>query len=171
MFGKNTCTLPNTLICAIIMANRLKRFKELLLDLLRQGKSKKELSIAITIGVLLGVFPVLGVTTIICVFLGRVFKLNVPTLLASNYIVFPIQVFMIYGLIKMGETLFFLENSIDYEFFKTLMEQSLGTIFRTLGTSLLAAVASWILVAAVLCLPLYHLFFFLLGRFSFSESP
>lgn len=170
MLDKNTRTLPNTLICAIIMAKRLKKFKELLLDLLRQGKSKKELSIAITIGVLLGVFPVLGVTTIICVFLGRIFKLNVPTLLASNYIVFPIQIFMIYGLIKMGETLFFLENSIDYEFFKTLMEQSMGTIFQTLGTSLLAAVVSWILVASVLYLPLYYLFFFLIGRFDFSKN-
>lgn len=152
------------------MAKHFKKFKELLLDLLRQGKSKKELSIAIAIGVLLGVFPVLGVTTIICVFLGKVFKLNIPTLLAANYIVFPIQVFMIYGLIKMGEQLFFLEQKMDYEFFKTLMDRSIWTIFETLGTSLLAAVVSWIIVAALLFAPLYYLFLYLLSKFSFKKA-
>ena len=139
------------------MASAFKRFKKLIIDLLNEGKSVSELSIAISIGMLLGIFPVLGVTTVTCIALGKIFKLNIPTLLAANYVVFPIQVVMIYALIKTGEFIFNLENQIDYEFFKTLLEEDLLVIVQTLGYNLLAAVASWTLLGLILYLPLYNM--------------
>lgn len=146
------------------MAKRLIKFKELLIDLLKQGTTPKELALAITIGCLLGIFPILGVTTAISVFIGRVMKLNIPAIITANYAVFPVQIFMIYILIVTGETIFALDSRTNYEFFKSIMDESLSIIFKTIGKSLAAAVFSWVLFSAVLFFPLYQILLFALIR-------
>ncbi len=139
------------------MAYSLKKFKDFALDLLKQGTSAKELSKAISIGSLLGIFPILGVTTTMSIIIGKVSKLNIPTILAANYAVFPVQIVMIYVLIVAGETLFGLENKTNYEFFKSIMGEDLSFIFKTIGTSLGTAVVSWIILCALIYYPIYRL--------------
>lgn len=146
------------------MTKPFKKFRELLIDLLNQGKTPPELSLAVTIGALLGLFPILGVTTIMSMAIGRLMKLNIPAILVANYAVFPIQIFMIYVLIKSGEILFSIETELDYEFFKTLMDRSYSEIFSTLSNSLLAALVTWLIFSAVLFMPVYYLFLFIIKR-------
>ena len=140
------------------MAKPFKKFRELLIDLINQGKTPPELATAVTIGCLLGLFPILGVTTIMSMAIGRFMKLNIPAILVANYSVFPIQVFMIYALIKTGEIMFSIESELDYDFFKTLLDKSYKEIFTTLSTSLLAAVFTWVLFSAITFLPIYYMF-------------
>ncbi|MFY0672029.1 MAG: DUF2062 domain-containing protein [Bacteroidia bacterium] len=146
------------------MANKLKKFKELLIDLLNEGKTPKELSLAITLGCLLGIFPILGVTTAISIVLGKFMRLNIPAILTANYAVFPVQIFMIYILVVTGETIFALDTRTDYDFFKNIMEESWAIIFETLGKSLATAVFSWVLFSTILFFPLYKLFLFFIVK-------
>jgi uncharacterized protein (DUF2062 family) len=146
------------------MANRLKKFKELLIDLLNEGKTPKELALAITIGCLLGIFPILGVTTAMSILIGKFMKLNIPAILTANYAVFPVQIFMIYVLVVTGETIFALDTRTDYDFFKNIMEESWSVIFETLGKSLATAVFSWVLFSTILFFPLYRVFLFFVAK-------
>lgn len=147
------------------MAKHFKRFRILLFDLMRQGKSNRELAMAITLGILLGLFPIVGLTTLLCLAFAKIFKLNIPTLLAANYLVFPLQLFMIYACLKMGEWLFSFSEPMSFEAFEALMEAPMLTVFQTLGTKLLAALFSWCIVSVLLFIPLYRLAFGLLKKF------
>ena len=146
------------------MVKRLNKFKEMLIDLLNEGKTPKELALAITIGCLLGIFPILGVTTAMSIVIGKYMKLNIPAILTANYAVFPIQIFMIYILVVTGETIFALDSRTDYEFFKNIMDESWGVIFKTLGKSLATAVFSWVLFGTILFFPLYRIFLFFVSK-------
>lgn len=147
-----------------IMANRLKKFRELLINLLNEGKTPKELALAITIGCLLGIFPILGVTTAMSIIIGKMIKLNIPAIITANYAVFPVQIFMIYVLVITGETIFAIDTQTDYDFFKNIMEESWSVIFKTLGKSLATAVFSWVLLSSILFFPLYRVFLFFIYR-------
>lgn len=72
-------------------------------NLLRQGLSPKKLSIVISLGVTISVFPVLGATTLFCAAISILFKLNLPAIQLANYAAFPLQVILFFPFLKIGE--------------------------------------------------------------------
>ncbi|MBI1183256.1 DUF2062 domain-containing protein [bacterium] len=151
------------------MPRYFNKFRVFLVDLLREGKTAQELSMAITLGCLFGLFPIIGITTVLCLVTGKVMKLNLPVMLTANYVVFPFQLFLIYVLIKTGELMFSIETGVSYEFFNSIMEQEFAVVVNRLGKSLLAAMFSWMLFSTVLFFPLYYLFLFVINRLKISR--
>lgn len=82
------------------------RFIKPILGFLKQGTSPHKLAISISLGFILGLFPVLGVTTFIGFALSFIFKLNAAALQLVNYLMYPIQIALIIPLIKIGLWLF-----------------------------------------------------------------
>lgn len=82
-----------------------RRLVEPLLALLKQGTSPERLSLSIAFGVTLGVFPILGSTTLLCFAAGVVFRLNHPALQLINYVVYPLQIPLILVFVRLGENL------------------------------------------------------------------
>ena len=72
--------------------------------LLRQGLSPVKLSLVIALGITLSIFPVLGTTTLICIFVSLLFNLNLPAMQLANYAAFPLQVILFFPFLKLGET-------------------------------------------------------------------
>ena len=68
-----------------------KKFVLPLVDLLKQGMDPSRLSLALTSGALIGVFPILGIATFVCRGVAAFFRLNHPAIQLANYIVFPMQ--------------------------------------------------------------------------------
>jgi uncharacterized protein (DUF2062 family) len=68
-----------------------KKFVLPLVDLLKQGMDPSRLSLALTSGALIGVFPILGIATFVCGGVAAFFRLNHPAIQLANYIVFPMQ--------------------------------------------------------------------------------
>ena len=62
---------------------------------LKQGMSCSKISLCIAIGVILGIFPVLGTTTLLCAITAYVFRLNHPLIQLVNYAVYPLQLALI----------------------------------------------------------------------------
>jgi hypothetical protein len=54
----------------------------------------------------LGIFPVLGSTTVLCVVAALIFQLNLPAIQLVNYLIYPVQLFLLVPFIRMGEKLF-----------------------------------------------------------------
>ncbi|MGD8948490.1 MAG: DUF2062 domain-containing protein, partial [Desulfobacterales bacterium] len=57
-----------------------KKIIEPLNGFLRQGLSAKKLTLCLALGITIGTFPVLGMTTILCTLAALIFKLNMPVI-------------------------------------------------------------------------------------------
>ncbi|NWG14061.1 MAG: DUF2062 domain-containing protein [Acidobacteria bacterium] len=53
-------------------------------------------------GVALGVFPALGATTLLCTLAALALRLNLPAIQLVNYIVYPLQLFLLIPFMKLG---------------------------------------------------------------------
>ncbi len=82
-----------------------RRVLEATLAQLRQGITPRKIALTIALGVALGLFPVLGTTTVLCLLTGVLLKLNQPAIQAASWLVWPLQVPGIYFFIRIGEWL------------------------------------------------------------------
>jgi hypothetical protein len=70
-----------------------------------QGVSSERIAWTIALGMVLGVFPILGSTTLICLLAGWVFRLNQPILFVFKTLVYPLHLALILVFIHLGERL------------------------------------------------------------------
>jgi len=68
-----------------------RRIVEPLLGQLRQGITPARLALTLALGLALGAFPVLGVTTVLCAAAGLALRLNQPAIQVANYLAYPLQ--------------------------------------------------------------------------------
>jgi uncharacterized protein (DUF2062 family) len=74
--------------------------------LLTQGITPEKIALSLAFGIVLGVFPVLGSTTILCAAAALLFRLNLPAIQLVNYLIYPLQLFFLLPFIRLGEMLF-----------------------------------------------------------------
>jgi len=80
-----------------------KRLADPVLLLAKQGLTPETLALSLTLGATLGLFPVLGATTALCVAAGVALRLSHPALQLANYAVAPLQVPLILAFVRLGE--------------------------------------------------------------------
>ena len=73
-----------------------------LMNLLSQGVSPEKLSISIACGAVIGLFPVLGATTLICAAIAIALRLNLVAIQLSNYLVYPLQIALLIPFVRFG---------------------------------------------------------------------
>lgn len=120
-----------------------------ILNLLRQGTSPEKLSLSMASGAVIGIFPVLGSTTLICAAIAIVFRLNLPAIQLANYLVYPLQIALLIPFVSFGAFLFGAEPMmpLSVQEISALFQQDFwGTIGSSLDTIVHAAVA-WFLVS------------------------
>lgn len=83
-----------------------KRVREPLLEMLRQGLSPEGLAWSLAVGLGLGISPLFGTSTALCVGVGLAFRLNQPALQLANYLVYPLQLLLLLPFIRLGEWIF-----------------------------------------------------------------
>jgi uncharacterized protein (DUF2062 family) len=76
------------------------------LDLLRQGVTPKKLALSMALGAVLGVFPALGWTTLLCAIAAVIWGLNLPAIQLVNYLMYPVQIALLIPFFRLGEKLF-----------------------------------------------------------------
>lgn len=77
-----------------------KRIKNTLKDQLTQGATPEKLAQSLSVGILLGCFPLIGFTTGLAAIAGVVFKLNHIVTQTANYLMYPVQIILIPVYIK-----------------------------------------------------------------------
>ena len=80
-----------------------RRVTEPVLDQLRRGMTPEKIALTIATGMSLGVFPLLGTTSALCFAAAVAFGLNQPVIQVVNYLVFPLQIPLIYLFVRLGE--------------------------------------------------------------------
>lgn len=71
--------------------------------LLVQGATPRKLACSLACGVVCGLFPVMGTTTLLCAGAALVFGLNLPAVQLVNYFIYPFQLALIVPFIRAGE--------------------------------------------------------------------
>lgn len=128
-----------------------------LLNFLKQGLSPEKLALCVAFGLMLGTFPVLGSTTLLCTAAAILFRLNMPAIQLINYFTYPLQLLLFIPFIRFGEFLF---NQppipLDLvQIFTMLQTDILGAI-GSLWLTNVCAIAAWFLTAPLIAIALYY---------------
>ncbi|MFP5305375.1 MAG: DUF2062 domain-containing protein, partial [Gammaproteobacteria bacterium] len=59
---------------------------------LRQGITPEKIALTLALGAVLGIFPILGSTTLLCAVAGVWLRLNQPVIQIVNYFMYPLQI-------------------------------------------------------------------------------
>ena len=127
-------------------------------DLLRQGVTPEKIALSVALGVMLGVFPVLGSTTALCALAAFAWQLNLPAIQIVNYFVYPLQLVLLIPFFRLGETLFrapHLPLSVPQIY--AMIQANMGNAIRLLWTTTWHAIVVWCLFAPVAGIVLYLL--------------
>jgi len=77
-----------------------------LIDLLRVGTTPRRLAWSLAVGAAIGVNPLLGSTTLICLAAAFLFRLNLVASQIANHLMYPFELLLFFFFIRMGDHLF-----------------------------------------------------------------
>lgn len=111
---------------------------------------------SVALGVALGIFPLLGTTTILCVAAAILFGLNLPAIQLINYFASPLQLLFLIPFIRFGELLF---NEVPLpldvlQIITMLQSDAIGAV-NFLWWTTMHAIVAWLLVGPLLAAALY----------------
>jgi uncharacterized protein (DUF2062 family) len=73
--------------------------------MLRHGSTPEKVAISLALGAALGLFPLLGTSTLLCFAVALLFRLNHPAIQLANYLMYPFQIPLILAYVRFGESL------------------------------------------------------------------
>ncbi len=79
-------------------------------DLLRMGATPERLAWSLAVGVVIGVNPLLGSTTVLALALAGVFRLNLVASQLSNHLMYPLELILFPVFVRVGSALFATEK-------------------------------------------------------------
>lgn len=118
--------------------------------LLRQGHTPEKIALSVALGIAIGLFPIFGTTTMLCVLAAILLRLNHPAIQITNQLMYPLQIPLIVVFIRIGESML---GVAPIPFSATLMIVELrtnpGLVFERFGTAGLHGILGWALIAPV----------------------
>jgi uncharacterized protein (DUF2062 family) len=149
-----------------------RRLIQPLTDLLTQGITREKIAWSLALGIVLGVFPVLGSTTVLCALAAALLGLNLPAIQLVNFLVYPLQFALIVPFMRLGERMFRAQPlPLSLAQMLALERASLPHAVAVLWVSALRAVSAWLLVSPVLVAILYFVALRLLRTLALVTSP
>ena len=133
--------------------------------LLTQGITPEKIALSLAMGIVLGVFPVLGSTTLLCAVAAVVFRLNLPAIQLVNYIVYPLQLVFLVPFMRAGEFLFRVRPvQLSPLQIVAMARADLPQAISFLWLAYVHAISAWLLAGPVMMLLLYVLLAYFLRR-------
>lgn len=149
-----------------------------IINLLKEGVGPEALALAVSLGIVVGVIPLLGSTTIICILLAYGLRLNMPALQLVSYLMFPLQLILFIPFFHAG-TYFFepLEFPASVSQISAMMSHDVWGTVQLFWVANLQALLVWILMAIPTFLILnfifrrsFHTLFLALSRKKVNKS-
>ncbi len=140
--------------------------------LLTQGITPEKIALSLAFGIVLGIFPVLGSTTVLCAVAALIFQLNLPAIQLLNYLIYPLQLFLLVPFIRMGEKLFRASPlQLSLTQILTMVRADLPHAISTLWRAEVHAVSAWLVIGLPAMLLIYFLLSRALRRVAASTGP
>jgi uncharacterized protein (DUF2062 family) len=119
-------------------------------DLLTQGITPEKIALSIAFGLVLGAFPALGWSTLLCLLLALCLKLNVPAMQLVNYLAYPLQLVLLVPFLRAGEFLFRApRQAISLPQILAMVRADVWHAITLLWVATMHAIVVWALVAPV----------------------
>lgn len=136
-----------------------------LLQALQQGTTPRKLAVTCATGIAIGIFPLFGTTTFLCLVISLVFRLNVALLQLVNYLVTAVQVVLIFPFIQMGIVIFQLAPfQHNEEELLALAQNDFLSLVMESGQFVAAGVGAWAITALPVFMIVYYGSFFLFSQ-------
>ena len=125
-----------------------RRVVSLIVAQLQQGITPEKIALTIALGLVLGLFPIIGSTTLLCSLAALVLRLNQPVIQLVNYLTFPLQLGLIIPVYRAGERLFFQTPvPLSIPLIQARFQADFGQFLLDFGQIALQGVAVWFLLA------------------------
>lgn len=119
-------------------------------SLLVQGVTPRKIALSLACGVVLGLFPIMGSTTILCAAAAVVLGLNLPAIQTINFLVYPAQLALIVPFIRAGQFLLRSEQTrLTLAQMVAMSRGGVGQAVHLLWRMALAGIAAWMIFAPV----------------------
>jgi uncharacterized protein (DUF2062 family) len=134
------------------------RLKAVLQEQLQQGLEPRQLALALALGVSIGLLPTVWGTSVICILLAWLLRLNQLVVQMANYLVYPLQILLFVPYFQLGEKLF-ASNYLptDLEHFLASLQQAPWQLLAQYWAANLQAALVWLLSLPLWLLASYWL--------------
>lgn len=123
---------------------------------IKQGISSHKIAQAIALGIAIGIFPIIGSTTLLSLAIGVPLKLNQPILQAFKALATPLQWVLILGFYRVGEWAFHLQPvSLSIPVMMKEFAAAPGPFFAKYGITALGGIGVWIIVLPFILAAIY----------------
>ncbi|MBT0666153.1 DUF2062 domain-containing protein [Geobacter pelophilus] len=119
------------------------------------GLTPKKLALTLCIGSALGIMPLLWGTTLICMALAHLLRLNQVALQSVNYLFYPLQLALLVPFFKLGGWLFPWGPKIPPNVLTTLIKNPGLSSLNILGWITLKSLFAWLVTALPVALLAY----------------
>lgn len=141
-----------------------------ILGLLRQGMTPEKMALCIALGIILGITPLLGVSSVLCFIAAVLLRLNAPAIQLVNYLVYPLQFVLFKPFIRIGEWLFAAHPmQLSVAGILSLIRQHAWVAVSTLWTATMHALVAWLVIGSLAVLLFYLLLVPALRRLASSR--
>jgi uncharacterized protein (DUF2062 family) len=131
---------------------------EPLLGFLKQGMTAEKIALTLTLGLSIGIMPLMGFTTLLLALLALVFRLNLVAIQIVHYSVTIIQVALFVPFLKLGQFIFQLpELPFNINNIPELIQTRFVDTFLSIWQINLMGIVVWLIIAIPLGLVIYRL--------------
>ena len=143
-----------------------------ILGLLQQVLAPRELALCLALGIGIGLFPVLGISTLLLAVIALVKRLNLAAIQLVNYLIYPLQLLLIIPFVRLGEALTgAARQPLSIEAGLGLLAEGVWNAVVTLWDAIVHAALGWLVVGPIGIYLLYRLLVPMLARAARSLKP
>ena len=129
-----------------------------LLKLITQGVSPKKLALTVSFGVVIGLFPVFGLSSIIALVCAFLLRLNIAAIQLVNYFMYPLWLVLFIPFLSAGNMLFDApEMHLSLEEVENLFTEDVSKGVKLLGMTHLRAILVWAATMPFIGVATYYL--------------
>jgi uncharacterized protein (DUF2062 family) len=127
-----------------------------IVDLLRQGITPEKIALSIALGVVLGIFPVLGSTTLLCAAAAFVLRLNLPAIQTVNFLIYPMQLILFLPFLRAGSRIMGAAPvTLSMKEVFGMLKSDPWSLIKMLWTASLGAMAIWLVMSPLIVAAVY----------------
>jgi uncharacterized protein (DUF2062 family) len=142
-------------------------FKTKIIQIISYGLSPVQLALILSFGITFGLFPFIGLTSILCFIFAFIFRLNIIVIQLVNWLVAPLQLIMLVPFYQLGN--YFSIHLFKAEVIKLEIELFAQNAFLqkllTLINSQILAILGWLVICIPIGLVVYFISFFGYNQF------
>jgi uncharacterized protein (DUF2062 family) len=125
---------------------------------LTQGITPEKMALTLAVGSACAVFPILGTTTILCLVVGIVLRLNQVAIQVVNLLCSPIHIALIYVYLRIGAWIFHIPHvHVPIRLLSDQFMENPLRFFERFGEAAYHAIVAWAIFAAVWSIGVYFL--------------